>query len=124
MNVVLVLDDEEKLRKRFVKQIGGMPSVSSVVDFDSADKLLATINSLKPIPSVFILDINMPGESNGVDVLKFVVENYPASTVYMFTSSEDANEHRRCIELGAKDVVVKPMGRIAMQAALNQLIEG
>lgn len=124
MMTILVLDDEEKLRQNLAKHLRKRPDVDNVLDFSSGDELVRSLGDLAPFPKIFILDINMPGEINGIGALKVIKEQYPEAKVFMFTSSEDEAEHARCRSLGAEDVVVKPMGRIALKAALTGIMEG
>ena len=124
LKAVLILEDEEKLRKTLQKQLSKMDSVGTVSDYSNADELLRELESLSPTPNIGILDINMPGENNGIDALVAIKKKYEDMNVYMFTSSDDPAEHERCRNLGATDVIVKPMGRIAIKVALSGIVNG
>jgi CheY-like chemotaxis protein len=58
-----------------------------------------------------LLDINMPGPVNGLDVLR-ELKGDPATQpvpVIMLTSTDDPREVARCYELGCSVYVTKPM---------------
>ena len=121
---ILVLDDEEKLRDNLAKHLRRMKTIETVFDYATADDLITELEKLDPFPDIFILDINMPGKYNGITALTEIKEKDPSARVFMFTSSEEPTEHDMCRKLGAEAVIVKPIGRIAMKAALTQMING
>lgn len=124
-SAVIVLDDEERLRNKLEKILLKHPNVDQVVTYNSADKLISELDMLKQTsPDIFILDINMPGNTNGIDALKKVKAEMPESTVYMFTSSENSVEHDLCRRLGAEDVIVKQISSALTKAAINGIVSG
>jgi CheY-like chemotaxis protein len=63
----------------------------------------------KPVPSVILLDLNMP-VMDGREVLLEMAHKKPGNgiPVVVFTTSADPRDMQSCRELGAADYVVKP----------------
>jgi CheY-like chemotaxis protein len=60
---------------------------------------------------MILLDINMPGAANGLDVLR-QIKSHPRTQrmpVIMLTSTENPTEVARCYELGCNVYVTKPI---------------
>jgi len=119
---VLVLDDEKVLLRSLTRALKKMDQISDVMPLSSGDELVSQLDSMSPFPQLFVLDINMPGTHNGISCLEKIKEKSPDTKVYMLTSSQDDSEHALCRSKGAEDVVVKPMGSIALKAALKNIV--
>lgn len=85
---------------------------------DSAEEGIAYVTGpwpgadreLSELPDVIVLDIQMPG-IGGEGFLKWYSEQPHLSEmpVVVFTSADDENLRRRCLELGASEFLVKPL---------------
>jgi CheY-like chemotaxis protein len=60
---------------------------------------------------LMLLDINMPGPVNGIDVLRQLKARTATQTlpVIMLTSTDDPREIAQCYELGCNVYITKPM---------------
>jgi len=65
---------------------------------------------------IIILDIRIPGEKDGKDLLKYIKESNPEKIVIMQTAYPD--ERAECLKLGANDFIQKPF---AMPTLLNSI---
>jgi putative two-component system response regulator len=100
---VLIIDDEEALRRSTERLLGGWGySYRGAADGASARELLQ-----KESYSVALLDINMPGES-GIDLLAHIRSHHPATAVVMLTGQDDPRLATHAIEIGAYGYLVKP----------------
>ena len=74
-------------------------------------------------PLLILLDINMPGAINGLDVLRQLKTD--ASTrnlpVIMLTTTDDPREIARCYELGCNIYVTKPVDPTIFIDAIHRL---
>lgn len=72
---------------------------------------------------LMLLDINMPGGSNGMDVLRQMKADPVARLVpvIMLTTTDDPKEINRCYELGCGIYVTKPVDPGAFMEAVNRL---
>jgi CheY-like chemotaxis protein len=59
-------------------------------------------------PDLVLLDITLPGEMNGIELLKRIRSIDPASKVIMVTGNADPLLAREALELGATAYVDKP----------------
>lgn len=72
---------------------------------------------------LLLLDINMPGGANGLDVLRQIKAD-PATRltpVIMLTTTDDPKEINRCYELGCSVYITKPVDPKAFIEAVNRL---
>jgi two-component system response regulator len=76
----------------------------------------------QPRPDLILLDVNTP-RLDGFDVLAFIksqsfIREVP---VVMLTSSRDAREERKALELGAEQFLTKPTSLDGMLKTLNEV---
>jgi putative nucleotidyltransferase with HDIG domain len=104
MTEILVVDDEEAIRKLLRKylEIKGH-TCELAVNAAHARELLAV-----KAYQLILLDINMPGET-GLDLLRSVLAEHTDTAVVMVTAVEDPVVAEACLELGAYDYITKPM---------------
>ncbi len=70
---------------------------------------LAFLRNSDPVPSLVLLDFNMPRLS-GLEVLRVIhEEGLQRPVVVMFTSSEADQDRQGALELGAAAYIVKPV---------------
>jgi DNA-binding response OmpR family regulator len=72
-------------------------------------------------PPLVLLDLNLPGNS-GFEVLQALrAEEVSRHPVIIMTSSDDANDRRRCEESGCDDYLIKPPEEDELVASLSRL---
>jgi two-component system, NtrC family, sensor kinase len=103
MNVLLV-DDEKHFREILAKRLGqrGITALQAS-DGEEALRLLEE----KPV-EVIVMDVKMP-KMNGIEALRHVKENYPASEVIMLTGHASTQDGVDGIKSGAFDYLTKPI---------------
>lgn len=72
---------------------------------------------------LLLLDINMPGGANGLDVLRQIKADPTTRVipVIMLTTTDDPKEINRCYELGCSVYITKPVDPQAFVEAVNRL---
>src|SRR5215213_2185587 len=103
MTTVLVVDDEPMVRDvvtRYLERDGHR--VISAADGDSARGLIE-----RESPSLVLLDVMLPGETDGLDLCRWIraSSNLP---VILLTARVDETDRIVGLELGADDYVTKP----------------
>jgi len=100
---VLIVDDEEAFRYMLSSLLSGAGyQVQTAVDGVSA------INTVQEkVYDLALLDMKMP-KVDGLEVLKFVKANSPATEVIMLTGIADVKMAVECMKLGAYDYITKP----------------
>jgi two-component system chemotaxis response regulator CheY len=102
---VLVVDDNEVVRRALRGVIAHDESLLVVGDAASGTSALESIKTLQP--DLVCLDVMMPGV-DGLTVLRQVRQEYPAIRVVLITGQATAEIVAQARELGAHGFVVKP----------------
>ncbi len=102
---VLVVDDEEVVRRSYVRTLTG-ESCAVEVAWNGEEALLAM--EQQPF-DVVLLDQRMP-EMDGMEVLKTIKEKWPESEVIMITGYPAIESAKQAVTLGAYDYLAKPVG--------------
>lgn len=109
---VLVVDDEKDMQslfqQRFRKEIR-----DHKVEFafaESGEEALNFLNDHEREAVLILSDINMPGMS-GFDLLRQIKQKHytPPPVVMMITAYGDKDNYNTAIELGADDLLTKPI---------------
>jgi DNA-binding response OmpR family regulator len=107
--VVLIADDDTHIGlvlSRFLSSLS-----YEVLLAKDGEEALALARKLKP--KIVLLDIYMP-KKDGIDVLKELVPELPATGFIMITGNEDEDLARQSLELGAFDYISKPINLEAL----------
>ena len=115
-NRVLIIDDDEKLRKllrEYLEENGFQ--VRSLAD---GSGVLKTIHSESP--NIIILDIMLPGR-DGLDVLKEIRRDH-AIPVIMLTAKGEDTDRIVGLELGADDYLPKPFNPRELLARMKAVL--
>lgn len=115
---ILVVDDEETYR--FM-----LSSLLEAEKFphDTVTDGVQAINAVqKKAYDIALLDVNMP-KVGGVEVLKFVKENFPGVEVIMLTGVGDIKIAVECMKLGAYDYLAKPYRSDELLSTIDRALE-
>ncbi|MBA4406161.1 response regulator [bacterium] len=108
---IMVVDDEQDMKllfeQRFRKEIksGQVTFLFAFSGEEACDYFKS--NGAADVNQI-LSDINMPG-MNGLELLKWIKENYPELKVAMITAYGDQNNYNRAIEYGCDDYMTKPI---------------
>lgn len=94
--------------------------------FEDGEKVLLKIkdDSNKDLPSLLILDLNMP-RVNGLELLSMLKHNEVTSKipVVIFSTSRNNTDRDKVLKLGADDFITKPYSFDTMIKITRDLIE-
>jgi len=113
--VVVVVDDDESVRESLpdlLKEFG-----FTVLAFSSAEEFLVSDSVDRTI--CLVLDIVMPGKS-GLDLQKELKGRGYKIPIIFITAQKDEAIHKRVLEQGAVDILLKPFSDIALREALSK----
>lgn len=111
---ILVVDDEEIVRRSYARALSGQHcSVAAVWNGEDA----LTVMEQYPF-DVVLLDQRMPG-MDGMTVLKQIKQKWPDSEVIMITGYPAVESAKEAVNLGAYDYLVKPIGPNEVVDATN-----
>jgi DNA-binding NtrC family response regulator len=115
---ILVVDDEETFRYLLTSLINNAGyQVDTVMDG------IAAINAVQgKLYHLVLLDVKMP-KVDGIEVLKFIKNNYPGIEVIMLTGAADVKTAVECMRIGAYDFITKPTTADELLATINRGLE-
>ncbi len=104
---VLIVDDSAFARKVIREALGSDPGIEVVGVATDGIEALDRVRTLKP--DVLTLDLEMP-RMHGLEFLSQLLRTCPTPVVvFSSTTTEGAEVSLRCLEMGAVDVIAKPM---------------
>ncbi len=115
---VLVIDDEQPtldMFALFLEAFGYTPLTAL-----TGEEGLGLFDAHQP--SLVMTDIKMPG-MDGIEVLQAVKKRSPATEVIVITGHGDMELALRALECDAADFINKPLGREALETALERCKE-
>ena len=101
---VLIVDDEADIRELLEITLSRMQLETSAAANISDAKNLLEQNSF----DLCLTDMRMP-DGNGIDLVRFIQENYPATPVAMITAYGSMDTAIQALKAGAFDFVSKPI---------------
>ena len=114
---ILIVDDEEPVRKLFANCLSDRYSCVTAQD---AQEALAHLAS-KPFALV-LTDMQMPGLS-GVELLRKINEQYPDTAVVMASGMDRPQRVLDAIRLGAYDYLIKPCDLDVLELTVERALE-
>ena len=118
---VLIADDSEVVRKRLIDLFDDIDEIEIVGEAEDARVAQNLAERLKP--EVAILDVVMP-EGSGIDVLRFIKSDSPASKVIILTNFSDDESRKACVGQGADYFFDKSTEFEKMVAVLREMLPG
>ena len=127
VTIVMIEDDEghARLIERNIRRSGVN---NEIVSFkNGADAMAYLLGSeasaaRKAEALLILLDLNLP-DMTGIEILRRVKETpqLKSTPVVVLTTTDDANEIRRCYELGCNVYITKPVNYDSFANAIRQL---
>lgn len=115
MAYVLVVDDEEAIRRLLSRWLSGWGYVAK--EAGNADDALETM-AVEPA-DIILCDVMMPVH-DGIWLAEQVRDRWPQTAVIMASSAQDMETVVRMRKHGAVDYVTKPFGREMLRQALQR----
>lgn len=110
-HIIFVDDDEEDhlILFEYFRDVGKEQQVKFIKNGQEALRYLDDIPDDAQLPRLIVLDLNMP-ILNGTQTLLLIKKNARLKNipVVIFSTSENENEKRKCLSMGANEYLVKP----------------
>ncbi len=110
-HIIFVDDDEEDhlIMLEYFRESGKGDCIKFIKNGQEALNYLNDISDDARLPCLIVLDLNMP-ILNGTQTLALLKGDprYRNIPVLIFSTSENENEKRKCLSLGAREYIVKP----------------
>jgi CheY-like chemotaxis protein len=128
VKIVMIEDDEghARLIERNIRRSGVNNDIIPFTTGTEAINYLfgadGTANQHKGQALLILLDLNLP-DMTGIDILKRVKDNatLKSAPVVVLTTTDDAQEIKRCYELGCNVYITKPVNYENFANAIRQL---
>ena len=101
-----LVEDNPSLLKRFQHNFSLYEEVELVFAVDSGEKCLETVEELKDLPEVIMMDIELPGIS-GIEATSVLKGNHPDLDIIMITVFEDLDRIMDSLRAGAVGYLLK-----------------
>lgn len=118
MNKILVIDDDESIRKTLTSYLRKM----NYKVFSAENGIEGIETARKEIPDLVITDIKMP-HADGFEVLKKIKEIDSHIHVIMITAFDDMSSTVKAMQKGAYDYIEKPLEIDKLKITINRALE-
>ena len=115
----LIVDDSELMREKIKELLEGSVRIKQVLTSNSYEEAIRLIHHQQP--DVVLLDINLPFFKNGIDILRYIKQHFPAIKIIMFTNQTSEYHRDLCLKLGASHFLDKSKDFDALPGIINSL---
>lgn len=113
---ILVIEDEDELRKVIAESLKGQFVVEEATDYESGMDKLSNYTY-----DCILLDIMLPGGS-GIDLLEEMKAAGNASNVIIISAKDSVDDKIKGLHLGADDYLVKPFHLAELNARIHSVL--
>ncbi|MBM4351679.1 MAG: sigma-54-dependent Fis family transcriptional regulator [Deltaproteobacteria bacterium] len=120
MNRILVVDDEKDMRwllSNILKEDG-----YTIYEAEDCGRALNFLKKDSP-PDLILLDLRIPGEMDGIDLLKEIKTTRPEIQVIILTAYGNIGSAVEAIKLGAYDYLTKPFENERLRLTIKRALE-
>lgn len=117
---VLVVDDDKSVRDVLSRAL--VHKGFTVTAASSAQEAMDQLQRKRF--GLMLLDVRMPPGANGIDVLPKALDLDPDLRVIMLTAVSDLTTAARCMQLGAREFLTKPIDLSALTGAIEKTLAG
>lgn len=105
MTTVLIVDDLNSIREFLKINLSSEPDIKVVGLADNGKGAIAQVEEHQP--DIILMDINMPGEIDGIQATERIVSRFPQSKILLLTSQDDQKQLERALKAGSRGYILK-----------------
>ena len=117
-----LIDDHVITRKGIKTVLELQEDIQVILEAKNGEELLQILKDAPQLPSVLILDINMP-TMNGISTIDAVKELYPSIQILIFTLLDEEDAVINMITRGASGYLPKSADPAILVLAVRQIVE-
>ncbi|MDB5222834.1 MAG: response regulator transcription factor [Chitinophagaceae bacterium] len=106
--LVLVVDDSQLMINKIKELLEESAGIQRIITSSSYEEAIKLIDAEEP--DVALLDINLPFFKSGIDILRYIKQNFQKTKIIMFTNEVSEYHKDLCLKLGASHFVDKSVG--------------
>lgn len=118
---ILIVEDHPVVRRGYVALVTREPDLEVCGEAVSAQEALAYLE--EGAPDAVVLDVALPGDMNGIDLLRRLQQQYPDLPVLVVSGNEAAVYGDQVMAQGAWGYVMKGDAAAFMQAVRSMVSE-
>ena len=116
---IMLVDDEEEVRKAMIRQMDWERLGFTVVgDAENGQEALEKLEQLEP--EVIMTDIRMP-YMDGLTLTARIREKYPSIKILIFSGYDDFEYAQQAIKLNVAEYILKPVNGEELAEILNRI---
>jgi RNA polymerase sigma factor (sigma-70 family) len=119
---VAIVEDIDDIRKGLAMIVNTNDSLECKHTFADADKAFAVL-SVQPV-DVVLVDINLPGGINGIELVQKLKPGHPHMQFMMCTVYEDSELVFKALKVGATGYILKKTPPAKLLEAIQEIYEG
>ncbi|MCC0175750.1 response regulator transcription factor [Waterburya agarophytonicola K14] len=105
MTAIIIVDDQNSIREFLKINLSTEADIEVVGMADNGQAAIVQVEEHQP--DLVLMDIEMPGEIDGIDATEAIVRRFPNTKVLLFTSQDDKQQLNRALKVGARGYVLK-----------------
>lgn len=105
MTTVLIVDDLSSIREFLKINLSSEPDIKVIALADNGRGAIAQVEEHQP--DIVLMDINMPGEMDGIQATERISSRFPQSKVLLLTSQDDRQQLDRALKAGSRGYILK-----------------
>ena len=105
MTRIIIVDDQNSIREFLKINLSSEVDIEVVGMADNAQSAIAQTGEHQP--DLVLMDIEMPGDIDGIDATKIITQRFSDTKVLLFTSQDDRIQLNRALEAGARGYILK-----------------
>ncbi len=119
LHKILIVDDEEPVRKVIRLQLSG--TRYEILEAEDGEQAIQILNDNTLLVELIICDVRMP-KLNGVEAVAYFRREYPKTPVIVLTGYPDVNLGVEFMREGVADYLVKPVAKETLLKAVDKAI--
>ena len=105
MTTVLIVDDLNSIREFLKLELSSEPDIEIVGLADNGARAIAQVDEHQP--DVVLMDIDMPGEIDGIEATEKITQHFSQTKILLLTSKDNREQLNLALQVGARGYILK-----------------